>query len=1318
MFTASSMCIVFVNQPFLYDIHPVAMSNSNVSDAWIDLSPDDICRRLRDLGLVLCEADGVLVCIHCKYSLQPSGQTVSKHLWEKHSLPAKDRAGLNAFVRGLDLQDPNALPPCADGSAAHPHLAVHRGVTCLQCRYRTTSPNLLRRHMAKEHGQRKCRDGSDKGTLWAEAGLQSWSQQGKRDFWIVETRPEDGRSVVAQSPRRKRRLSQIRKEEVERVARRQQSMDAGEREDSLLSSNWMRRTGWTELFSGTDRSILVALSRPPVARAEDLNVGGVHGEEIVFSAANECRLAVVGATVDRFLDRCEDTLRHTDHSIRCCLRSHYPGRSYKSPFELPSRKSTQTRYRSLWKRMVYFCVRIHLLRENVRKDILHLPLSADLQLSTEKLWYQFVESSDISSDSRGISPTKQSSFPSPVMRPSATRRKSAKAFVPMPATVDPRSSAASSLGEAIEIISDSDCVNDSNEEGDLDEEDGPDEVDDSDEDDPDEEYLPLSTSASEDEADEDDATTLASTSADEDVDWSRSTLRTALCGSPGQRVEALTTQKGHEDSLLAAVARFCVSLCSEPYRDGKSASTVMVYFAGVLGISQDGTTFERPSNYTPKLSALVHVARLCLLEATLPRFSYPRLGWNARPCLGQQKALNKVREAFLCQGSAAPVGELLSLRAYGRTVSRTDGPTFRVEWSDDGSSVRWDGGELTMADFRGIGHQAANVVHQSIEGVLGTQAPNLDLTSLRDRMSEHKNGYSFVHDKNNGLVHGYLELSERVCADPVHNLMTRNGWNERSVRRFLKKEEQLLEQIMAMMYLRGGQAPRITEFFSILCWNGASSSRGLYVHEGSMLYITRHSKARKTTNQEFQVARYLPPEDSVSLATYLIYIRPLADMIHRTCFGTNRDRKFLFSSVETPNKSWKPSRLTAVLRKLTKQTAGVELGVQIYRQLSIAITERHLAHISKPFNRFDDKTAEADLDVALAWQSGHRPMQRGTSYGIDAAYPDSLQPALLRVYRWTSSIWHKFLGQGVSKAGGGENTPSTRSNICHIERPRKRRRTNRETSHPQTLTETATDPRPGSMDVDLAPTAASETTRQTSPLDAQPPTGTGVCGISESLLGESATVLTPVLSTPARPQNSGRAPDGNILPLTPATQKPTDRNGRASVRQLFDSTYTTFAADQVTRTPIPPTDVDVFRQFQYLEDFKLLVCKSHGHAVHNVRRHLEEQHPETKDANKAAAARLAGLNIHDPKSVNLPAAPIPPLEGLSPPVSGFRCGGTDGQCDFLSISSQKVSRHWKSAHSQGLRSQRLMYRKEVELQSFTHSRNQARWFVVTSNGAL
>jgi hypothetical protein len=78
--------------------------------------------------------------------------------------------------------------------------------------------------------------------------------------------------------------------------------------------------------------------------------------------------------------------------------------------------------------------------------------------------------------------------------------------------------------------------------------------------------------------------------------------------------------------------------------------------------------------------------------------------------------------------------------------------------------------------------------------------------------------------------------------------------------------------------------------------------------------------------------------------------------------------------------------------------------------------------------------------------------------------------------------------------------------------------------------------------------------------------------------------------------------------------------------------------------------MDGFRQFEYLEDFELFVCKSHGYAVRNVKRHLEEQHVETKTVNKAATARLTRLEIHDPRAVEIPATPMAPFASLSPPT--------------------------------------------------------------------
>jgi hypothetical protein len=81
----------------------------NNTELWTHLSQEEVIRRLESIGLVLCRVDSVLVCINCKYALQPSGHTVSRHLWERHSIPTKDRAGLNAYVRSLGFPNPDTV---------------------------------------------------------------------------------------------------------------------------------------------------------------------------------------------------------------------------------------------------------------------------------------------------------------------------------------------------------------------------------------------------------------------------------------------------------------------------------------------------------------------------------------------------------------------------------------------------------------------------------------------------------------------------------------------------------------------------------------------------------------------------------------------------------------------------------------------------------------------------------------------------------------------------------------------------------------------------------------------------------------------------------------------------------------------------------------------------------------------------------------------------------------------------------------------------------------------------------------------------------
>ncbi|KAL8911339.1 MAG: hypothetical protein Q9171_003466 [Xanthocarpia ochracea] len=327
-----------------------------------------------------------------------------------------------------------------------------------------------------------------------------------------------------------------------------------------------------------------------------------------------------------------------------------------------------------------------------------------------------------------------------------------------------------------------------------------------------------------------------------------------------------TTPNTREEELADLIGRLSVFFCTEEFTDSRSSSTIIVYFSGVLGFSPSGTTFKRPRNYTPKLSALIYCIRLCLLEASLPRFTYPFIGWKARALGGNLKRLNRIRERFMCLSCQAPMGELLSLRSYGRAISRSDGPSFRVQWSDDSEVVMWDGAELSINHFRQLGCYAVQTATILIAQLMYGVRLISRLDSISDSISNVAQGYSFVQDPANGLATAHLDLSTRACLDPLDGLMMSERWNTPAVYRYLKKEADLLIQLMLIMYLRGGQAPRLTELFSIECYNGPSISRGVYVHAGAIVYVTRHSKARRLTNQEFQVARYLSHRDSELVA--------------------------------------------------------------------------------------------------------------------------------------------------------------------------------------------------------------------------------------------------------------------------------------------------------------------------------------------------------------------------------------------------------------------------------------------------------------------
>ena len=148
-------------------------------------------------------------------------------------------------------------------------------------------------------------------------------------------------------------------------------------------------------------------------------------------------------------------------------------------------------------------------------------------------------------------------------------------------------------------------------------------------------------------------------------------------------------------------------------------------------------------------------------------------------------------------------------------------------------------------------------------------------------------------------------------------------------------------------------------------------------------------------------------------------------------------------------------------------------------------------------------------------------------------------------------------------------------------------------------------------------------------------------------------------------------------------------------------------------TTIPVNGADeAIEGYEYLHEYKILVCKEHGFGLRNLRRHLLEQHSYSRYARDAIIERFGNLDIVNPEDAPLPPSGSEPFESLLSPKLALRCAGWAGQaCEFTSTSKKRLARHcnehgWKS--DVGEREHWF----PVTVQSFCPASHSPRWFIV------
>ncbi|KAG7408747.1 hypothetical protein Forpe1208_v012128 [Fusarium oxysporum f. sp. rapae] len=385
--------------------------------------------------------------------------------------------------------------------------------------------------------------------------------------------------------------------------------DSDDVSQKALLTNWMRRTDWDRIFENAECSLLISLALLPSPSPQKLYLGTYNRKELSSSRADEHKLMAIVSALDRLFDRCGETVRFTDTSVRRWLRGRFPDRPYKTPFELVS-PSSERLYRREFKRCICFWLRLWRLPISIARGVSGRSISKLQRRMLGELWLDPCWEENLTSE-RG-SQDDEERF-----------------------TVWLQDGGVEATGDN--------------------EEDEADYTSDSFDDD-------TASETSTDEPENDERLDEAIHNKEPPVHLGQDQLN--------------SLDEGHHASA-GIILRFCYEMATEDFEDGRASSTLLVYFSAVRGLSEkEGAKYMRPAQYTPILARLVYCTRLVFLEAILPRRAYTYAGFPARPRYGQLAALNAVRAEKMCDGTMSPLGEFLSLLAYGLALRRSEGPVY------------------------------------------------------------------------------------------------------------------------------------------------------------------------------------------------------------------------------------------------------------------------------------------------------------------------------------------------------------------------------------------------------------------------------------------------------------------------------------------------------------------------------------------------------------------------------------------------------------------------------------------------------------------
>jgi hypothetical protein len=178
--------------------------------------------------------------------------------------------------------------------------------------------------------------------------------------------------------------------------------------------------------------------------------------------------------------------------------------------------------------------------------------------------------------------------------------------------------------------------------------------------------------------------------------------------------------------------------------------------------------------------------------------------------------------------------------------------------------------------------------------------------------------------------------------------------------------------------------------------------------------VLRYHKGQAKSGMEKIIPRFLPAQVGKLVLCYLYFIRPFIVMIQRILrVDPCGMSSLMWAKDSIGKKSWDAARLRILMQRHTERYMGVELHIQAWRQIAVAMdrdllrTPRDLIDLA----HCDDEEKDVSLmEQDHNGQAGHSTKVANQHYGLKIGDINGLDQSILVRYRAVAHKWHLLMG--------------------------------------------------------------------------------------------------------------------------------------------------------------------------------------------------------------------------------------------------------------------------------------------------------------------